>query len=146
MSQTLAIVDGDIYFNPQGQAELIQDRDKALQDLGEFLMTDQHSGLNGLIGRGAVSKSLVAMEVQTTVARLQTAQSRDPKCTAGERIAGIANLETAIVDRDVYFRVDVSTADRSTFTLEDGLRYRQHLPGAGYHTIDVQNTVQNVLP
>lgn len=148
MSQTLAIQDGDIYINPCGSSELVQGRDKALQDLGEYLMTDIHSNLNRLIGTGVVSTALVSMEVQACVTRLQTAQARDPTCTAAERIMGIANLQTRVVDRDVYFRVDVTTADKNTITLEDGLRYRTPMPGAssGYRTIDVQSQVAQVLP
>ena len=134
VSKTLAIAQGDWYVNPRGQGDLIQDHDKAVQDFGMFLMCDQHSNLNKLIGRAQVSKSSVSAAIQTATQKLQSAQSADSKCTSGERITGLHNLELAIDGRDVYFVVDASTADRDSVTIADGIQYRRQEPGvsSGY--------------
>lgn len=143
MSKTLAMANGDWYVNPLGQGELIEGRDKALQDFGMYLMCDKYSSLNTLIGNAQVSKGAVSAAIMTSIQRLQSAQSNDPHCTAAERITATSKLELAIDGRDVYFVVDVTTADKSTITVADGLQYRRPQPGAssGFTKTQLNNVV-----
>ena len=143
MSKTLAIASGDWFVNPVGQGEMIHDRDKAVQDLGMHLMCDKYGGLNRLVGRGAASKAVVSMAIHDSVQRLQSAQTNDPKTTAGERVVSIQNLEIAVNNRDAFFVLDVNTGDKGSVTVADGLRYRLPQPGvsSGYTQTQLNDLV-----
>lgn len=122
MSTTLRMADGDIYINSAGRAELVDDANKAAQDIAETLLTP----LDGLRDYGSeladlnvpepvrtfAGKALISKKVDEAVRRLQRSQSNDSQSTAAERIKEVQRI---VVDQinstDFVFWISVVLED-----------------------------------
>lgn len=108
MSSTIAIQDGDLYFQPNGQLLLVSNTTKAELDwceefLTEYIPDEDYGddifslvGGNGdLVVAGGVEHALEAVTSQKAkdvVTRLQAQQQADLNSTPEERIGGISTL------------------------------------------------------
>lgn len=124
MSTTIRMADGDIYINSAGRAELVENADKAAQDIAETLLTpldalrDYGSELADLNVpepvRVFAGKALISKKVDEAVRRLQRAQSVDTRSTAAERIKEVQRIiVNQINGTDFVFWVSVVQEDDS---------------------------------
>lgn len=124
MSTTIRMADGDIFINSAGRAELVENADKAAQDIAETLLTpldalrDYGSELADLNVpepvRVFAGKALISKKVDEAVRRLQRAQSVDTRSTAAERIKEVQRIiVNQINGTDFVFWVSVVQEDDS---------------------------------
>lgn len=126
MSKTLAMQDGDFFFQPSGQLLEIRGPDKGEQDLAEALLQpynkaeDSGNEVQDLVGASSAFgpnagafEGIIAQKLRDAVERFKRAQSEDPFLDADEQLAQISRLVVRAGSQpgDYFYYIETALAD-----------------------------------